>query len=80
MVTVFFPLVYSTVPMSGARLVRLEVPRETVTALGLDADVSMLGTSSPFVMADVVVGDDGLARAVRFVRPIRRNLEKEQQR
>ena len=31
--------------------------------------------AKPTVLADVLVGDDGLARAVRFVQPIRRDSE-----
>ena len=62
--TEFFPLMYSTVPITDARTVRLELPQSALTSFGLDAD-DPAGT----VLADVVVGQDGLARAVRFVRP-----------
>jgi hypothetical protein len=79
MVTAFFPLSYSTVPMSRGRLVRLEVPRETVRAFGVDATESALGMASSTVLADVLVGDDGLARAVRFVRPVAGNRQEETQ-
>jgi hypothetical protein len=47
----------------------MEVPRASLAQFGLASahDVDrMTGT----VIADVLVGDDGLARAVRFVRPI----------
>lgn len=79
MVTAFFPLRYSTVPITGGRLVRLEVPHETVMAFGVDATESTLGGASSTVLADVLVGDDGLARAVRFVRPITGNRQFERQ-
>ena len=79
MATAFFPLTYSTVPMSGGRLVRLEVPRATLRAYGLDAPESE-GPDSRSLLADVLVGDDGLARAVRFVRPMTREVHKERQR
>jgi hypothetical protein len=79
MVTAFFPLSYSTVPMTRGRLVRLEVPRDTVKAFGVDATESALGSVSSTVLADVLVGDDGLARAVRFVRPLAGNRQKETQ-
>ena len=62
-VTEFFPLMYSNVPMTNAATVRLELPQSALTSFGLDAD-DPAGT----VLADVVIGQDGLARAVRFVR------------
>ena len=80
MVTAFFPLPYSTVPMSGGRIVRLEVARETVLAFGVDTTETTGGAAAHTVLADVIVGDDGLARAVRFVRPVSRGTQKEQQR
>src|SRR5262245_17592911 len=65
--TAFMPLVYGGVPFTDGRLVRLEVPRTALRAFGLaPADVD-LAPADP-VFADVVVGEDGLARAVRFVR------------
>jgi hypothetical protein len=79
MVTPFFPLDYSTVPLSGGRLVRLEVPREAVTAFGLEASEAAVGSPSASVLAEVIVGDDGLARAVRFVRPVRPAMKRERQ-
>jgi hypothetical protein len=79
MATAFFPLMYSTVPMSGGRLVRLEVPRATLRAYGLDGS-EPAGSASKNVLADVLVGDDGLARAVRFVRPMTREVQRERQR
>jgi hypothetical protein len=80
MATAFFPLEYSAVPISGGRLVRLEVPRAAVTAFGLKASEATGGSASGLVLADVIVGDDGLARAVRFVRPVRRDVRGERQR
>jgi len=67
--TEFFPLFYGSVPSSSGHIVRMEVPRASLAQFGLASahDVNrMRGT----VIADVLVGDDGLARAVRFVRPI----------
>ena len=63
--TEFFPLMYSNVPLTNAQIVRLELPQSALTSFGLDPD-DPDGT----VLADVVVGQDGLARAVRFVRPV----------
>ena len=66
--TEFYPLTFSNVPITGGLLVRLEVSRAALAAFGvLPAD--SLGSRSGTVLADVLVGEDGLARAVRFVRP-----------
>jgi len=68
-VTDFLPLAYSDVPISGGQIVRLEVPRTALASFGLtppDAAADIRSTDT--VLADVLVGDDGLARAVRFVR------------
>jgi hypothetical protein len=65
--TGFFPLFYASVPASSTQVIRMEVPRAALAQFGLDsADANVNGT----VLADVLVGDDGLARAVRFVRPV----------
>ena len=67
--TEFFPLFYSSVPAVQTHLVRVELPPESLTRFGL---MSADGISRPSgtVLADVLVGDDGLARAVRFVRKV----------
>ena len=71
----FLPLAYSGVPVTDGRIVRLAVPRAALASFGLaPLDSSEAGT----VMADVIVGEDGLARAVRFVRPTRRAALQEQ--
>jgi len=66
--TEFFPLFYASIPSSSGHIVRMEVPRASLAQFGLasahDTD-RVTGT----VLADVLVGEDGLARAVRFVRP-----------
>ena len=79
MVTAFFPLRYSTIPVTGGRLVRLEVPRHAVRAFGVETTESTLEPASSTILADVFVGDDGLARAVRFVRPLTRKRQLETQ-
>ncbi len=82
LVTSFFPLPYSEVPMSRGRLIRLEVPLEMAKAFGVDAAPSATGPAIRGVLADVIVGDDGLARAVRFVRSrqgMARGAEREHQ-
>src|SRR5688572_12977379 len=59
--TEFFPLFYGSVPVAQGHLVRLELPRASLARFGLmsaDAIERTPGT----VLADVLVGDDGLAR------------------
>jgi hypothetical protein len=60
----FFPLMYSNVPVTNGQTIRIELSQATLESFGLKAD-DTAGT----VLADVLVGQDGLARAVRFVRP-----------
>ena len=71
--TAFFPLTYSSLPISNAQLVRVQVPRSALASFGLapmDVPGSATGgTASATVAADVLVGEDGVARAVRFVSP-----------
>ena len=67
--TEFFPLFYSSVPAARTTLVRLELPRASLARFGLfPADV--LERTSGSVLADVLIGEDGLARAIRFVRKL----------
>jgi len=65
--TEFYPLTYSAIPVNQGRLVRLEVPAASLAALGVDP-ATVAGPQQGSVVADVLVGEDGLARAVRFVR------------
>ena len=55
---------YSNVPVEDGHTVRVELPQAALSSFGLAAD-----DTSGTVLADVLVGQDGLARAVRFVRP-----------
>jgi hypothetical protein len=67
--TEFLPLTYGHLPVSDAHIVRIEVPRSTMVAFGLaPADLSAAGDET--IDADVLVGMDGLARAVRFVHQV----------
>jgi hypothetical protein len=75
--TDFFPLAYSNVPAPNGRLVRLEVPRAALGSFGV-ASFAAPDDASSTVLADVVVGNDGLARAVRFVRVVGINEQQEQ--
>jgi hypothetical protein len=68
--TGFVPLGYNRSSAGPTHIVRLEVPRRALESFGL---LSMDTTGAPesdTVLADVIIGDDGLARAVRFVRPV----------
>ena len=67
MATEFYPLTYSAIPVNQGRLVRLELPAASLAALGVDP-AAVAGPQQGSVVADVLVGEDGLARAVRFVR------------
>jgi hypothetical protein len=73
MATAFFPLTYSSLPISNAQLVRVQVPRSALASFGLAPidvpDSTAAGTGSAMVSADVLVGEDGVARAVRFITP-----------
>jgi hypothetical protein len=51
-------------PNEEVNVVRVEVPRSTMIALGFPL---MADTASESVEADVMLGADGLARAVRFL-------------
>ena len=68
LVTEFFPLGYSNVPARGGYVVRMQVSRSALASFGVAPPAG--DVASPSLLADVVVGDDGLARAVRFVRVI----------
>lgn len=66
-VTDFVPLTSAdwASPTSRARLVRVRLPSTALLYFGLPA-----GGGTATVEADVVLGEDGLAHAVRFVRPV----------
>ena len=50
-------------PLESGELRRIELPRSALTALGLSLPPSAVSV----VPADIVIGQDGLARAVRLV-------------
>lgn len=68
-VTQYFPLFYSSVPTTGLQVVRMEVPRASMARFGLLSG-DALNTATGTILADVLVGEDGLARAVRFVQKV----------
>lgn len=65
--TEFIPLMQGAPyqPADGSHLVRVELPRSALASFGLP-----VGAESPGgrVKADVLLGEDGIARAIRFVR------------
>jgi hypothetical protein len=63
--TDFIPVVYDPTPIERGHLVRVRLPRSAIAAFGLP--VNEQHADEP-IKADVLVGDDGLARAVRFVK------------
>jgi hypothetical protein len=66
--TAFMALPYGSVPASTVHMVRIAVPRAALASFGLMPLESVNRASTDTIVADVLVGDDGLARAVRFVR------------
>ena len=66
-VTEFFSLGFADVPVTGARIVRIEVPRSALRSFGVVPIETPGRAASAPAVADVIVGADGLARAVRFV-------------
>lgn len=64
--TAFFPLTYGSPPnlQEGGQLMRVELPRDAVARFGLPVNMDR---SNQRVKADVLVGSDGLAQAIRFV-------------
>jgi len=67
-VTEFISLVAdapAATPLEGGQLVRVQLPRSALASLGLPLNIERENES---VKADVLLGNDGLARAIRFVR------------
>jgi hypothetical protein len=65
--TDFFPLAYGgdQTPMESGEVIRVQMPRSALIAFGLPVNVERADVP---VKADLLVGEDGLARAIRFVR------------
>ena len=63
-VTEFFPLLDAAPPFERGELLRVTVPASTMRKVGLPVNEDRLGDR---VYADVLVGQEGLARAIRFV-------------
>jgi hypothetical protein len=65
--TAFLALPGAAAPAANAYLVRLDLPRTALTRLGLGQVETFDSTASATILADLLVGEDGVARAVRFV-------------
>jgi hypothetical protein len=64
--TDFMPMSGSDpIPIDSGSLVRVELPRSALESFGLPMNMERAGER---IKADVLVGSDGLARAIRFVR------------
>jgi len=65
--TDFFPLSYGDdqKPMESGEVIRVQMPRSALITFGLPVNVERADVP---VKADLLVGEDGLARAIRFVR------------
>ncbi len=64
--TPYFPLVPGFDPDTAASgpAVRVEMPRTVLAAYGLPVNVERIDVP---IQADLLIGDDGIARAIRFV-------------
>jgi hypothetical protein len=65
--TEFIPLVQEGgfAQSEGTHLVRVELPRSALSSFGIPVNAEQSGGR---VKADVLLGEDGTARAIRFVR------------
>jgi hypothetical protein len=63
-VTEFFPLVEVAPPFERGQIWRLEVPASTMRTVGLPVREEDLADR---IQADVLVGEEGMLRAIRFV-------------
>ena len=75
--TAFYPLAYGALPVTQGNIVRVAVSPAAVAALGVET-IGVSTSPNDVLLADVVVGEDGLARAVRFVRTQARGSVQEQ--
>lgn len=64
LVTDFFPLMDAPPPLGRGRLLRVAVPASAMRSVGLPVREEFLNRP---VEADILVGEEGMARAIRFV-------------
>ena len=63
--TEFMPIVYDPQPIEHGEIVRIRLPRSALATFGIPVNEEH---AEEAIRADVVLGEDGLARAVRFVK------------
>jgi hypothetical protein len=65
--TDFMPVFFSadTIPMERGQLIRVQMPRSALLKFGLPMNFERANVP---VKADLLIGEDGLAQAIRFVR------------
>jgi hypothetical protein len=63
-VTEFYPLMEDPLPFERGELLRVSLPASAMRTVGVTVSEDRLGE---IVQADVLVGQEGLARAIRFV-------------
>ena len=64
-VTEFFPLMDPAPPFQRGRILRIELPASAMEMVGLPVHEQRRGDP---VQADVLIGEEGLPRAIRFVK------------
>ncbi|QQS47705.1 MAG: hypothetical protein IPM66_03345 [Acidobacteriota bacterium] len=63
-VTEFYPLTWQDDPLEGGQMIRVQVSRSALMVYGIPFNPER---EEEQIMADVIIGDDGLARAIRFI-------------
>jgi len=63
--TDFIPIVYDPEPIERGQIVRIRLPRAALATFGIPVNEEH---AEEAIRADVLLGEDGLARAVRFVK------------
>ncbi len=63
-VTEFYPLTWQDESLEGGQMIRVQVSRSALMVYGIPFNPER---EDEQIMADVIIGDDGLARAIRFI-------------
>lgn len=63
--TEFIPIMYDPEPIERGQIVRIRLPRSALATFGIPMNEDR---AEEAIRADVLLGEDGLARAVRFVK------------
>jgi len=63
-VTEFFPLIDSAPPFERGQMLRVQLPAAAMRTVGLPVGEDHLADP---IQADVLVGEEGMPRAIRFV-------------